>query len=428
MSTEVCPYCGKAFKRLKSHLPHCKAQSRPQTLTNIPKSKALSADVSKPITNVKKSEQLAQITSRQVSYSDDALLTQEQPLINTAPSTKTKSWKKDRKTEKHGHGILSGSTLETLVFGTAGHKAGGPDLTLTKSKSKTKKKSLRSVIEAAKSSQVTQASTSVEHVLGSTLQAGPVAKQLPHSRTRIHSDQALFVEDIQQELLDTDVKSARSSKNKSLSKSSQVAKEPEDLSQEARNLIEDHDHPVKSGSKTKGSAKKSEKQEVYMQQDSVSVSTHDVRQLSDAKTKFRTKVNNDSTKVKPQHEPSPLVSTSSLDNASSRAGASNLLETTHNPGNLNIKPKGRKYTPAWIETSKVNGILQLSKDSISASALESGAKELHHPLLLNSDAKPKGTFRKSSLSYLTEASKPNHISGTEDLDAGSFLETDPPIL
>ncbi|XP_053744116.1 uncharacterized protein si:dkey-21c1.4 isoform X2 [Synchiropus splendidus] len=424
MSTEVCPYCGKAFKRLKSHLPHCKAQSRPETLPNIPKSKALSADASKPITNAKNSEQLTQITSRQVSYYDDALSTQEQPLINTAPSTKSKSWKKDRKTDKHGHGILSGSTLETLVSGSAGHKAGGPDLTLTKSK--TKKKSLRSIIEAAKSRQVTQASTSVVPILGSTLQAGPVGRQLPHSRTRIHSDQALFVEDVQQELLDADVKSARSSKNKSLSKTSQVSKESEDLSQEARNLIEDHDHPVKSGSKTKGSAKKSKKQEAHMQQDSVSVSTHDARQLSDAKSKSRTKVNYDSTKVKPQHEPSPLVSTSSLD-ALSRAGASNLLETTHNPGNLNIKSKGRKDTSAWIETSKVNGVVQLPKDSISASALESGAKELHHPLLLNSDAKPKGT-RKSSLSYLTEASKPNHISGTEDVDASSFLETDPPIL
>ncbi|KAJ0015713.1 hypothetical protein NQD34_014003 [Periophthalmus magnuspinnatus] len=25
MSSEVCPFCGKSFKRLKSHLPHCKA-------------------------------------------------------------------------------------------------------------------------------------------------------------------------------------------------------------------------------------------------------------------------------------------------------------------------------------------------------------------------------------------------------------------
>lgn len=28
MSSEVCPFCGKAFKRLKSHLPHCKAAAR----------------------------------------------------------------------------------------------------------------------------------------------------------------------------------------------------------------------------------------------------------------------------------------------------------------------------------------------------------------------------------------------------------------
>lgn len=30
-SSEVCPFCGKTYKRLKSHLPHCKAASRPNT-------------------------------------------------------------------------------------------------------------------------------------------------------------------------------------------------------------------------------------------------------------------------------------------------------------------------------------------------------------------------------------------------------------
>ncbi|KAJ0060663.1 hypothetical protein NL108_016843 [Boleophthalmus pectinirostris] len=28
MSSEVCPFCGKSFKRLKSHLPHCKSAPR----------------------------------------------------------------------------------------------------------------------------------------------------------------------------------------------------------------------------------------------------------------------------------------------------------------------------------------------------------------------------------------------------------------
>ncbi|RVE59845.1 hypothetical protein OJAV_G00192460 [Oryzias javanicus] len=31
MNSEVCPFCGKAFKRLKSHLPHCKASKRLKT-------------------------------------------------------------------------------------------------------------------------------------------------------------------------------------------------------------------------------------------------------------------------------------------------------------------------------------------------------------------------------------------------------------
>ncbi|KAM8837268.1 uncharacterized protein AB9W97_002551 [Spinachia spinachia] len=31
MSSEVCPFCGKMYKRLKSHLPHCKAAGSPGT-------------------------------------------------------------------------------------------------------------------------------------------------------------------------------------------------------------------------------------------------------------------------------------------------------------------------------------------------------------------------------------------------------------
>nr|XP_040032328.1 uncharacterized protein C17orf80 homolog [Gasterosteus aculeatus aculeatus] len=31
MSSEVCPFCGKIYKRLKSHLPHCKAAASPNT-------------------------------------------------------------------------------------------------------------------------------------------------------------------------------------------------------------------------------------------------------------------------------------------------------------------------------------------------------------------------------------------------------------
>ncbi|TMS22275.1 Uncharacterized protein E3U43_012540 [Larimichthys crocea] len=31
MSSEVCPFCGKTYKRLKSHLPHCKAAASSET-------------------------------------------------------------------------------------------------------------------------------------------------------------------------------------------------------------------------------------------------------------------------------------------------------------------------------------------------------------------------------------------------------------
>ncbi|XP_057681448.1 uncharacterized protein C17orf80 homolog isoform X2 [Corythoichthys intestinalis] len=50
MSPEVCPFCGKSFKRLKSHLPHCKAakSSLSGNQTEVsPPSGQLEADLSK---------------------------------------------------------------------------------------------------------------------------------------------------------------------------------------------------------------------------------------------------------------------------------------------------------------------------------------------------------------------------------------------
>ncbi|XP_067286422.1 mitochondrial nucleoid-associated protein 1 [Pseudorasbora parva] len=47
MSVEECPYCGKPFKRLKTHLPHCKMAPVAQTKNSIQAPKELSSTTSR---------------------------------------------------------------------------------------------------------------------------------------------------------------------------------------------------------------------------------------------------------------------------------------------------------------------------------------------------------------------------------------------
>lgn len=47
MSIEQCPYCGKPFKRLKTHIPHCKMAPAAQSQKNIQAPKELSATTSR---------------------------------------------------------------------------------------------------------------------------------------------------------------------------------------------------------------------------------------------------------------------------------------------------------------------------------------------------------------------------------------------
>lgn len=64
--TEVCPFCGKTYKRLKSHLPHCKAAASfktPPTKHDVAASRT-TASLSKPAAaKAKKSAQAEKVSS-----------------------------------------------------------------------------------------------------------------------------------------------------------------------------------------------------------------------------------------------------------------------------------------------------------------------------------------------------------------------------
>ncbi|XP_028263821.1 uncharacterized protein LOC114437371 [Parambassis ranga] len=66
MSSEVCPFCGKTYKRLKSHLPHCKAapsSKTPPTKHEVTASQT-AASLSKPAAaKAKKSTQAEKVSS-----------------------------------------------------------------------------------------------------------------------------------------------------------------------------------------------------------------------------------------------------------------------------------------------------------------------------------------------------------------------------
>ncbi|CAN9508700.1 unnamed protein product [Ophioblennius macclurei] len=104
MSSELCPFCGKSFKRLKTHLPHCKAASSSKTSEKGKKAAAVASSEDSP----------------------------PPPPLSSTPSIKKK-----KKTTKADH-LESISSLPP------------PNAKVPKEK----KKSLRDLIEASKSDQV----------------------------------------------------------------------------------------------------------------------------------------------------------------------------------------------------------------------------------------------------------------------------------
>ncbi|XP_073684483.1 uncharacterized protein [Garra rufa] len=95
MSVEECPYCGKPFKRLKTHLPHCKM-----------------APVAQPKKSIQAPKELSAIISRQKIHKKTA-----ETKINNSIIDETLTFKGRRKEDIHTadslHTVPSAETLNT---------------------------------------------------------------------------------------------------------------------------------------------------------------------------------------------------------------------------------------------------------------------------------------------------------------------------
>ncbi|TKS89574.1 ATP synthase subunit f, mitochondrial [Collichthys lucidus] len=153
MSSEVCPFCGKTYKRLKSHLPHCKAASsetpptKRDVTANRTSSSPLAAALSEPTAKgVKSSKTLSKTDTKKAKKVSPAT-----PLQNAATSSSSQTLSPS--------GSLPPSTKKKKPKLSEQIKtATMPRISTQSPISNPKKKSLRASIEAAKSKLVYQGS------------------------------------------------------------------------------------------------------------------------------------------------------------------------------------------------------------------------------------------------------------------------------
>ncbi|XP_045923982.1 flocculation protein FLO11 isoform X2 [Micropterus dolomieu] len=159
MSSEVCPFCGKTYKRLKSHLPHCKAAATSKTpptkhnatVNHTSSSSQLAAASSTPPAKGEKSTQMLSVNaspqvrkSKKVSVISPATSLSESLSPSSAslpPSTKKKKQKLSEQ-------------IKTVTMPSSNTVSLSPSPSPTISEPK--KKSLRALIEAAKSKEVSK--------------------------------------------------------------------------------------------------------------------------------------------------------------------------------------------------------------------------------------------------------------------------------
>ncbi|XP_019962493.2 mitochondrial nucleoid-associated protein 1 [Paralichthys olivaceus] len=185
MSSEVCPFCGKTFKRLKSHLPHCKAADAQTNPTERHVRANQTTGVSEPTAKGKKSrESLSSPRAKksttsapaQTSDGTEALLSSSSP----PPSTKKK---KQKPTEQIKLASTPSSTTTSL--------SSSPPLSPPSTALKPKKKSLRALIEAAKTDRAADGSLEGTRSASEGLLSGstPVlVPDPPSSRTTAPTD------------------------------------------------------------------------------------------------------------------------------------------------------------------------------------------------------------------------------------------------
>ncbi|XP_017292942.1 uncharacterized protein si:dkey-21c1.4 [Kryptolebias marmoratus] len=147
MSSEVCPHCGKTYKRLKTHLPHCKAAARsvtPPTTQDV----TTSQTPHKTTTTRQKLNETHSLTLRLRAEGKEVSASSkppESPLLSSASSPSPAKKKKKQK-------VLDQIKTTALLSPSS--------LPLTPTFSKPKKQSLRALIEAAKLDHVRNESSS----------------------------------------------------------------------------------------------------------------------------------------------------------------------------------------------------------------------------------------------------------------------------
>ncbi|XP_014861057.1 PREDICTED: uncharacterized protein C17orf80 homolog [Poecilia mexicana] len=178
MSSEVCPFCGKTYKRLKSHLPHCKAAASSRAPPTTQDVAATQKPASHPAAAVfrttskgKKSEQMSSVATYLPSErSKKGSVASLKPVHSATPdgSSPSSVIASSSPTSKKKKKQSLGDQIITTAPSTSSPSP------LSSTLSKPKKKSLRALIEAAKS----------EHIAKETLTGNRSASEdLSLSRT-----------------------------------------------------------------------------------------------------------------------------------------------------------------------------------------------------------------------------------------------------
>ncbi|XP_060884880.1 uncharacterized protein C17orf80 homolog [Labrus mixtus] len=170
MSSEVCPFCGKTYKRLKSHLPHCKAAGSSETppakrdvaakqtssssqlaaaaaaaTSSQPKAGEEKSTHTLPVTASPQSKKGTKISSVSSSVPASASsLSPSTPPSSVLASSPTKKKKKEKLSDQ----IKTAKTVSSTSLGSS------PSPPPPSNVSEPKRKSLRALIEAAKSKRV----------------------------------------------------------------------------------------------------------------------------------------------------------------------------------------------------------------------------------------------------------------------------------
>lgn len=196
MSSEVCPFCGKTYKRLKSHLPHCKAAGSSKTppskhnvTTNqAPSSPQLAAVLSKPRSEENKttlvvSKPQSKKSKKVSEVYEVPTIASQSPSESSVLSSSLSKKKKPKLSELIKTGkIASSSSAVSSTSPSQSPNISGP-----------KKKTLRALIEDAKSKQASEEAVegtrSATQDLPNPLVADPVKSRIKiQTKSKTHFD------------------------------------------------------------------------------------------------------------------------------------------------------------------------------------------------------------------------------------------------